>query len=127
MDHEQFPFIANGDGGSQQWPLASGREAPDREPGWMALRALHGARSDALRAVMLRASFKPIAEHDLVIVAPCHHCGDGGLRTAGSVKTRKGREQVRACDTCGVVEVGPLGSASVLKMPDTRPDKRRQA
>jgi hypothetical protein len=55
-----------------------------------------------------------------VVVVPCHHCGDGGLRTAGSVKTRTGREQVRACDTCHTVEVGPLGRAQIVRLPDQK-------
>jgi hypothetical protein len=91
---------------------------PEREPGWKALRALRGGESDALLAIMLRPSFKSVTAQDLVVVAPCLHCGDGGLRTAGSVKTRTGREPVRSCDTCGVVEIGPVGQASAVKLPE---------
>ena len=31
---------------------------------------------------------------------------DAGLRTAGTVRVRRGRVTVRACDTCGTVDVG---------------------
>ena len=118
MDSGPFSRHATGD----DEPLAAGRGAePEREPGHVALQALRSAENDALLAVMLRPSFKPIAPHDLVIVAPCHHCGDGGLRTAGSVRTRTGREAVRACDTCRTVEIGPLGHAQALRLPDTNP------
>jgi hypothetical protein len=61
---------------------------------------------DELLAVMLRPSFRPAKELDLVPVSPCPHCRDGGLRTAGSVRTRRGREPVRACDTCAALEIG---------------------
>jgi hypothetical protein len=121
MDHSPFPVTPHGD--DEQQRLPPHRDAisePEREPGHEALEALSGAESDALIAVMLRPSFKPIAMHDLVVVAPCHHCGDGGLRTAGSVKTRTGREQVRACDTCHTVEIGPLGRAHIVRLPGTK-------
>jgi hypothetical protein len=95
-------------------------DEPEREPGREALEALRGAESDALIAMMLRPSFKPIGSNDLVVVVPCHHCGDGGLRTAGSVKTRTGRELLRACDTCHTVEVGPLGRAQIVRLPDQK-------
>lgn len=94
---------------------------PEREPGHVAIEALRCTQNDALLAVMLRPSFKPVDRHDLVVVAPCSHCLDGGLRTAGSVRTKTGREAVRACDTCHTVEVGPLGHAQIVRLPDTRP------
>ncbi len=96
-------------------------DEPEREPGSCALEALRCAENDALLAVMMRPSFKPIERHDLVVVAPCYHCGDGGLRTAGSIRTRTGREAVRACDTCHTVEIGPLGHAQIVRLPDTKP------
>lgn len=76
------------------------------EPGWKAARALLRLRTDALLAVMLRPSFRPAGDLDLVQVAPCPYCQDGGLRTAGSVRTRAGRAAVRACDTCAAVDIG---------------------
>jgi hypothetical protein len=76
------------------------------EPGWRAIRALMQLHSDELLAVMLRPSFRPVRDLDLVTVSPCGYCCDGGLRTAGSVRVRRGRVLVRACDTCGAVEVG---------------------
>jgi hypothetical protein len=84
------------------------------EPGWAAARALMSVGNDDLLAVMLRPSFRPIGEHDVVPVRRCPYCCDGGMRTAGAVRTRLGRELVRACDTCGAVEIGetPLRQAS---------------
>jgi len=89
------------------------------EPGWAAVRALMSVGNDDLLAVMLRPSFRPIGEHDVVPVRRCPHCGDGGLRTAGAVRTRHGRELVRACDTCGAVEIGeaPLRQAPTSAFP----------
>lgn len=78
----------------------------DVEPGWKAARSLMRLRSDALLAVMLRPSFRPVGELDLVQVAPCPYCCDGGLRMAGSVRVRSGRVVVRACDTCATVDIG---------------------
>lgn len=75
----------------------SGREAAD---------SLMRVASDDLLRVMLRRSFRPIEDDDVVPVVPCPHCGDGGLRLAGTIRARDGRQPVRACDTCGAVEVG---------------------
>jgi hypothetical protein len=77
----------------------------DVEPGWRAARALMQVKSDELLAVMLRPSFRPVREVELVPVIPCHYCLDGGLRVAGTVRTRHGRGLVRACDTCAKVEI----------------------
>lgn len=82
------------------------RAYTDLEPGWRAVRSLMQLRSAALLATMLRPSFRPVRDLDLVPVAPCPYCLDGGLRSAGSVRMRKGRVPVRACDTCGAVDVG---------------------
>ena len=87
------------------------------EPGWRAIRALMQLRSDELLAVMLRPSFRPVRDLDLAPVNVCPYCLDGGLRTAGSVRVRRGRVLVRACDTCGVVEVG--------ERPTLTPKRRR--
>lgn len=89
-----------GDTGRDEGPFA------DMEPGWRAVRSLMQLRSDELLAVMLRPSFRPVRDLDLVRVAPCPYCKDGGLRTAGSVRVRKGRVTVRACDTCAAVDIG---------------------
>lgn len=78
----------------------------DVEPGWKAARSLMRLRSDALLAVMLRPSFRPVRDLDLVQVVPCPYCCDGGLRVAGSVRIRQGRVAVRACDTCAAVDIG---------------------
>lgn len=77
----------------------------DLEPGWRAARSLMQIKSDELLAVMLRPSFRPVRDIELVPVIPCPHCLDGGLRVAGTVRTRTGRSQVRACDTCAKVEI----------------------
>lgn len=82
------------------------RAYTDLEPGWMAARSLMQLRSAALLTIMLRPSFRPVRDLDLVPVAPCLYCLDGGMRSAGSVRVRKGRVPVRACDTCGAVDVG---------------------
>lgn len=89
-------------------PEGSGERDPftELEPGWRAIRALMQLRSDELLAVMLRPSFRPVRDLDLVAVSPCEYCRDGGMRTAGSVRLRKGRVTVRACDTCGAVDIG---------------------
>ncbi len=92
--------------GSLDDPLGDSLGQCEFEPGWAATRALMSAGNDDLLAVMLRPSFRPIGEQDIVPVRRCPHCGDGGLRTAGAVRTRFGRELVRACDTCGAVEIG---------------------
>ena len=97
--HEARPLYPLRKGGG-------GRARVGFEPGWMATRALISLGSDQLMAVMVRPSFRPIDEQDIVPIWPCPYCHDGGLRTAGSVRTRRGREQVRACDTCGRVEIG---------------------
>lgn len=76
------------------------------EPGWLATRALMQMGSEDLLRLMLRPSFRPVRDLELVPVAPCQHCQDGGMRTAGSIRSRRGRELVHACDTCGVIRVG---------------------
>jgi hypothetical protein len=76
------------------------------EPGWKAARSLMQLRSDELLTIMLRPSFRPVRDLELVPVVPCMVCKDGGLRTAGTVRGRRGRELVRACDTCGSVRLG---------------------
>ncbi len=99
---------ARGDMARDEGPFA------DMEPGWRAVRSLMQLRSDELLAVMLRPSFRPVRDLDLVRVAPCPYCKDGGLRTAGTVRVRKGRVTVRACDTCATVDIGetPLPRAT---------------
>lgn len=87
-------------------PLLSMNPRIELEPGWVAANGLERNNSDELLALMLRPSFRPARELDLVPVAPCGLCLDGGLRTAGTVRTRHGRQLVRACDTCGAVVLG---------------------
>lgn len=92
-----------------QQPPASelpGAVRRELEPGWKAARSLVQIRSDELLTIMLRPSFRPARDLELVPVSPCPACKDGGLRTAGTVRGRRGRELVRACDTCGAVRLG---------------------
>jgi hypothetical protein len=92
-------------------PAADGREprtggeAAELEPGWSATRSLMQFESDELQAIMLRPSFRPVREMDLVPVSRCPYCLDGGLRMAGTVRVRAGRATVRACDTCATVDI----------------------
>lgn len=79
------------------------------ESGWTASRALLQFSGDELLALMLRPSFRPVRDLDLVPVLRCPYCQDGGLRTAGSLRTRRGRELIHACDTCGTLRVGEQG------------------
>lgn len=103
-DPREPPPMPSRDKGAGE-PVVTGPYA-DVEPGWKAARALMRLRSDVLLAVMLRPSFRPVGELDLVQVAPCPYCHDGGLRMAGSVRVRTGRVAVRACDTCVTIDIG---------------------
>ncbi len=76
------------------------------EHGREAAEALLRVMDDPLLRVMLRASFRPITDLDVVPVTPCPYCLDGALRVAGTVRARGGRQIVRACDTCGAVQIG---------------------
>jgi hypothetical protein len=100
--HASPPFHLSGDEREAPAPSADEREL---EPGWRAMRALMRLHSDELLAVMLRPSFRPVRDMDLVPVARCSYCQDGGMRTAGSVRLRTGRAPVRACDTCARLEI----------------------
>lgn len=81
------------------------RQVIDVEPGWQATSALSRIRSAQVRAIMQRASFRPVGEWDWVPVAPCQQCLDGGLRVLGTVRARNSWRLVRICDTCGAVEL----------------------
>jgi hypothetical protein len=100
--HVPQPFHPPGDEREAPAPSADEREL---EPGWRAMRALTQLHSDELLAVMLRPSFRPVRDMDLVPVVRCPYCLDGGLRMAGSVRLRTGRAPVRACDTCAKLEI----------------------
>lgn len=82
----------------------------DVEPGWRATSALGRVQTAELRAIMRRASFRPVAEWDWVPIAPCPHCRDGGLRVAGTVRAGNSWRAVRVCDTCGAVELSGRAS-----------------
>ena len=85
------------------------RQIIDVEPGWQATSALERVRSAELRAIMQRASFRPVGEWDWVPVAPCQQCLDGGLRVAGTVRSKNAWRLVRVCDTCGAIELSSKG------------------
>jgi hypothetical protein len=76
------------------------------ERGRDAAEALMRVMGDQLLAIMLRRSFRPVEDLDVVPILPCPDCLDGGLRLAGTVRERTGRQWVRACDTCGVITIG---------------------
>lgn len=80
-------------------------QVADVEPGWRARSALGRVQTPQLRAIMGRASFRAVGEQDVVPVAPCPFCLDGGLRVAGTVRTRNAWRLVRVCDTCGEVDL----------------------
>jgi hypothetical protein len=80
-------------------------QVADVEPGWLARSALARVRTARLRDIMDRASFHAVAEQDVVPVAPCPFCLDGGLRVAGTVRARNAKRLVRVCDTCGEVDL----------------------
>jgi hypothetical protein len=76
------------------------------ERGRDAAESLMRMAGDDLLRVMLRRTFRPIEESDVVPIIPCPYCLDGGLRLAGVLRDRAGRRLVRGCDTCGAVVVG---------------------
>jgi hypothetical protein len=76
------------------------------ETGREAAEALLRLGSEDLLRVMLRRAFRPVDDQDRVPITPCPGCRDGGLRLAGTLRSRAGRELVRACDTCGAVLIG---------------------
>ncbi len=105
------PPNRRGDGNASEPPAPpadaeSDEIATDTEPAWRAARALMQVRCETLLTVMLQPTFDLIQDTTLVPIYPCPHCCDGGLRTAGVLRLRKGIAFVRACDTCCAVEVG---------------------
>jgi hypothetical protein len=100
--HPSLPFASTGDDREPH----TGDKATELEPGWHAVNSLMQFGNDDLLAVMLRSSFRPVRDEDLVPVSRCPYCLDGGLRMAGTVRMRTGRAAVRACDTCAAVEIG---------------------
>ncbi len=87
------------------------RQIIDVEPGWQAMCALDRMRSPQLTILMRRASFRPVGEWDWVPVAPCQRCLDGGMRVAGTVRSRNAWRIVQVCDTCGAIELSPRPDA----------------
>lgn len=76
------------------------------ERGRAAADSLIRVAGDDLLRVMLRHTFRPIDDMDVVPVFPCPYCLDGGLRLAGTLRSRTRRDLVQGCDTCGAVVVG---------------------
>lgn len=77
----------------------------DREPSRTALFALASREPSLLRIIRSSRHFRRVEESELVQVLPCPHCDDGGLRTIGYLRERRMLQMVRACDTCGAVDV----------------------
>jgi hypothetical protein len=77
----------------------------DREPSLTALLALAGREPPLLRIIRNSRHFRRIGAGKLVEVLPCPYCHDGGLRTIGYLRDRRLVQTVRACDTCGAVDV----------------------
>ena len=78
----------------------------DYEHGWEALRGLKGRASPRLELLRGRREYAPVSPWEVVVVAPCPFCADGGLRMAGYVTRARRLLAVRQCDTCGAVEIG---------------------
>ena len=104
--HQSGEGTASGDTARYVDPLCDGTTTTPMEPAGRAAYALMQRKCEALLAVMLRRTFSPIQDTTMVPIYPCPHCGDGGLRTAGTVQLRKGTAFVRACDTCCALEIG---------------------
>lgn len=91
----------------------SAHEAPiATEPAWQATMALRLTGSEELLDVVLHPKFRLMPRMALVPIGPCHACGDGALRTAGTLETSIGELLVRACDTCGLVDLDPRLASS---------------
>ncbi|HEY7835757.1 MAG TPA: hypothetical protein VIG30_19465 [Ktedonobacterales bacterium] len=89
----------------------------DFEHGWEALRGLKGRTSARLERIKRRREYAPISPWEVVVVAPCPFCADGGLRMAGYVTRARRLLAVRQCDTCGAVQIGNIFYPGAL---DTR-------
>jgi hypothetical protein len=118
QDQHDGPESAHGDGvfSSTQWPwpweqhgcLPRDSDRPaGMEPFWQAIQALQAVDSEELLAVLQHPTFRQMPGHVPVPVSPCRVCGDGALRTAGTLQTSLGQLLVRACDTCGLVDLDP--------------------
>lgn len=96
------------------------------EHGWRALRGLAGRISPRLALIQAQRNFMPISPRDMVLVAACPLCADGGLRMAGYLARGRYRLSVRQCDTCGTVAIGSRYFAGTLypSTDDMRDDDR---
>ncbi|MGO8950871.1 MAG: hypothetical protein ACLQUY_25095 [Ktedonobacterales bacterium] len=104
--HRSNSGAGSGDPGQNSDCSPGDENSTDMEPAWRAAYALMQLKCETLLNVMLRPTFNPIQDTTMVPIYPCPHCGDGGLRTAGTLRLRKGTAFVRACDTCCSVEIG---------------------
>ncbi|HEV8191578.1 MAG TPA: hypothetical protein VGP82_08845 [Ktedonobacterales bacterium] len=104
-DDEGAPFQAAQPWEQQGFSHRDGRTPSSLEPAWQATLALQGVGSDELLEALGQPSFRPMPRNALVPVNPCPVCGDGALRTAGTLQTSLGPLLVRACDTCGLVDL----------------------
>ena len=92
----------------------------DFEHGWEALRGLKGRVSPRLEMLRGRREYAPIGPWEVVVVAPCPFCADGGLRMAGYVTRGHRLLAVRQCDTCGAVEIGGIFYPGMLNAREQR-------
>jgi hypothetical protein len=78
----------------------------ETEHGWQARDGLQGRLSPQVRNLLRAKNFQPVDPMEVVPVAPCPFCDDGGLRIAGYVQRNLTPVPVRQCDTCHTAEVG---------------------
>jgi hypothetical protein len=90
------------------------RRSPAMEPAWQAARALRAVDSPELQEVLQHPAFRRVPDDAQVPVSGCPVCGDGALHTAGTFDTSLGQLVVRACDTCGLVDLDPRLDAGLI-------------
>jgi hypothetical protein len=88
-------------------PGPEARRAWAVEPAGQATRALQRVVSDELQEVRAHPSFRQVPDDARVPVSGCPVCGDGALRTVGTIETSIGQLLARACDACGLVDLDP--------------------
>lgn len=106
--HENGAFLPPQDQLEQQeFSLRETAVPTTTEPAWQATMALQVIDSDELVDVLLHPTFKLLPRMMQVPVSSCRACADGALHTAGTIQMNIGQVLVRACDTCGLVDIDP--------------------
>ena len=106
--HENGAFLPPQDRWEQQgFSLRETAVPTTTEPAWQATMALQVLDSEELLDVLQQPTFKLLPRMTLVPISPCRACADGALRTAGTIQMNVGQVLVRACDTCGLVDIDP--------------------